>query len=421
MRMPRRTHVSLLMEILEDRRVLSGLHHDVSVVLPNFGHDDATEILQHQRESVQNESVDDVHVPSGVLQNLDSNEDGHDTVQRQSLSQDLPNDSGNAPVGNSDSARNDNSPRGVPFQTQNTGEQQSDDHGHSNAAETTVTVVVTPVATLVSITEDAAPESDVKGQGNQASGRGNNGSQISTVPSNSESASVSTPMASVTKSVATGNSSNASNDDSRPEADKPLETVSSASVLNGVPVMQNSATALVSTLFAQGPDSSSNGNPSKARADAHADNTPAPLNQTTAPVSARLAIVGTMPSSETEASATLLVDGQSVPTLAEFNLGELPLPQGADLLTAAMTRSGALDQAIQNFLTSLTDFGLDVSQALAQHGWAPWALAIGVGGLTLEWTRQRLYRGRRRVNLALAGDGDSLSWVPGLPGSFSQE
>ena len=97
------------------------------------------------------------------------------------------------------------------------------------------------------------------------------------------------------------------------------------------------------------------------------------------------------------------------------------LPYGADLLGAALPAgTGAVDQGIRQFLDGLEDIGLALAQALAQNGLLPWAVgAVMVGAVAVEVTRPRLRRLLRRRIVAAGAAGDSMSWVPGLPGSFS--
>ncbi len=96
-----------------------------------------------------------------------------------------------------------------------------------------------------------------------------------------------------------------------------------------------------------------------------------------------------------------------------------PLAQEADLLTTVVpVNQTALDLAIQQFLGQVNDIGHELSLALTQRGWLPWAMgATLAGAAALAITRRQVQRRQSGVVLGLAGT--NLSWVPGLPGSLS--
>jgi hypothetical protein len=95
-------------------------------------------------------------------------------------------------------------------------------------------------------------------------------------------------------------------------------------------------------------------------------------------------------------------------------------PQEADLLTSALPAdTPSLELGVQQFLSQLNDAGQELSRAMTRHGWLPWMLGAGLAGLAaLEFARRQEQRRRRIGGRAYH---DTLSWVPGLPGSLGFE
>lgn len=98
--------------------------------------------------------------------------------------------------------------------------------------------------------------------------------------------------------------------------------------------------------------------------------------------------------------------------------GEL---QGADL--AALTGGGidlrALDEALRQAVATVERAGQAVVETVARPGWTTWVVGALGSLLAVEGLR-RTRRRRARVAGAVADDA-ALTWVPGMPGSLSVE
>jgi hypothetical protein len=120
-----------------------------------------------------------------------------------------------------------------------------------------------------------------------------------------------------------------------------------------------------------------------------------------------------------DATAELL---QQIAYLEATAAGATAVPgelQGADL--ASLTGGGidlrALDEALRQAVATVERAGQAVAQSVAQPGFATWIVGSIGSLLALEGMR-RARRRRARMAGALADD-PALTWVPGMPGSFS--
>jgi len=93
-------------------------------------------------------------------------------------------------------------------------------------------------------------------------------------------------------------------------------------------------------------------------------------------------------------------------------------PREADLLTSVLPAdTPSLDLAIQQFLSQLNDVGRELGRVLSRHGWLPWALGAGLTAVAALELVRRQEQQRRRLGTR-GTQSDTLSWVPGLPGSL---
>jgi hypothetical protein len=98
---------------------------------------------------------------------------------------------------------------------------------------------------------------------------------------------------------------------------------------------------------------------------------------------------------------------------------DLPDAQPADLLGTVPLDPRSLEVALQHFLDQLQALEGELSGLLALLPSTPWFVTLGALALACEVGRRRL---RRSANgLAVAGAGRSLTWLPNLSGSGSEE
>jgi hypothetical protein len=93
---------------------------------------------------------------------------------------------------------------------------------------------------------------------------------------------------------------------------------------------------------------------------------------------------------------------------------------GADLTpVAASLDLAAIEQAVQDALAGIESAGAAAIRALGSPSALGWVSGAVVSMLALEWARRRAQRKLCRLAMAHLTNDPTLTWVPGMPGSFS--
>jgi hypothetical protein len=116
------------------------------------------------------------------------------------------------------------------------------------------------------------------------------------------------------------------------------------------------------------------------------------------------------------------LEADSEETIASLGVShasaEPTLDEAGALASLAPEMAGALDRALQQFLGQIDDLGEELSRVLAGSGLASWLMVLAVAGAAAEATRWQVRRrSQLRFGLAAACGDATLSWISGWPRS----
>jgi hypothetical protein len=101
---------------------------------------------------------------------------------------------------------------------------------------------------------------------------------------------------------------------------------------------------------------------------------------------------------------------------------ETGLEQAGELAAFTPELTGALDRALRQFLDEIDDLGEELGQMISDPELASWIMLMAVAGTAAEVARRQLRRrSRMRQGLVASAGAERLSWSIGLPGAFDTD